>query len=147
MIMLRRKTSLTIHLMWCLGATALFMSGCTGPQGPAGPPGPPGPAGGGGHITAFRHTHSAANECSPGPGLSTFSIVDHASLNAKPNASVFVTALIGINATRTNTNPNSNLLVVYTGSQTFGTCPAERWIISGGDVTVGAQFNVMVTSP
>ena len=97
-------------------------------------------------MTAFRHTRTAANECSPGVGL-TFSVLDHALLNGNPNALVFVTALIGINPARTNTNSNSNLLVVYTGSQTFGTCPAGRWIVSGGDVAIGAQYDVAVVNP
>ena len=98
-------------------------------------------------MTAFRHTRTAANECSPGVGLATFSVLDHVLLNGNPNALVFVTALIGINPARTNTNPNSNLLVVYTGSQTFGTCPAGRWIVSGGDVAIGAQYDVAVVNP
>ena len=135
---------LIICLLLCICATGL--NACTpGPQGPPGPPGPQGPPGSGGNVTTFRHTHTAANEC--GPPLVTFSILDHPSLNGNPNALVFVTGLIGINAARTNTNPNSNLLVVYTGSQTFGTCPAGRWIVSGGDVAVGAQFDVLIASP
>lgn len=122
---------------------AMSLTACTGPQGPAGPPGP---AGSGGNVTAFRHTHTAANECaSPTPTL--FSVLDHPSLNGQADALVFLTALVGINGGRTHTNPNSNLLVVYTGSQTFGTCPAERWLISGGDISLGAQFDVMVASP
>jgi len=131
-----------IFLMFCFCAIAL--TSCTGPPGPPGPQGPPG---GGGNVSAFRHTRTAANECSPGAGLSTFSVLDHASLNGNANALVFVTALIGINPARTNTNPNSNLLVVYTGSQTFGTCPAGRWIVSGGDVATGAQYDVAVVNP
>jgi len=132
-------------IMICLLSffSAIALSACAGPPGP---PGPPGPAGSG-NVTAFRHTRTAANECSPGAGLSTFSVLDHASLNGNSNAQVFVTALIGINAAHTNTNPNSNLLVVYTGSQPFGTCPAARWIVSGGDVATGAQYDVMVVNP
>ena len=121
-------------------------AGPTGPPGSPGPPGPQGPPGPAGSKTiAFRHTRTVANEC--GPSLITFSLIDHPSLNGKPDALVFVTALIGINGARTNTNPNSNLLVVYTGSSAFGTCPAGSWIVSGGDVSTGAQFDVMVVSP
>lgn len=116
-----------------------------GPAGPAGPPGPPG-APGPGNVEAFRHTHTVENECNASAGP-TFSVVDHPSLNGNANALVFVTALIGINGTGTGPNPNSNLLVVYTGGSTFGTCPAGRWVIGGGDVTTGAQFNVMVVEP
>jgi hypothetical protein len=117
-----------------------------GPAGPQGLPGPQGPPGSSGaNVAAFRHTHTLANEC--GPALATFSVLDHPSINGNADAAVFVTALIGINGARTNTNPNSNLLVVYTGSESFGTCPAGRWIVGGGDVTTGAEFNVMVVTP
>ena len=140
----RSSSRLIIWLLLCIYATGLMA--CTpGPQGPPGPPGPQGPPGSGGGGITVRHTHTAANEC--GPPAATYSVLDHPSLNGNPNALVFVTALIGINAARTNTNPNSNLLVVYTGSQTFGTCPAGRWIVSGGDIAVGAQFDVLIASP
>jgi hypothetical protein len=111
--------------------------------GPAGPQGLPGPSGA--NVVTFRHTHTAGNEC--GPALAAFSVLDNPSLNGNADAFVFVTALIGINGARTNTNPNSNLLVVYTGSASFGTCPAGRWIVGGGDIATGAQFNVMVVNP
>ena len=137
----RRRFRIMTSLLFC--SCAISLSACAGPPGP---PGPAGPAGSG-NVTAFRHTRTAANECSPGAGLATYSALDHAALNGNPNALLFVTALIGINAGRTNTNPNSNLLVVYTGSQTFGTCPAGRWIVSGGDVATGAQYDVMVANP
>lgn len=142
--MKRFKAWSPIKICLLLSFCTIVVTSCTGPPGPPGPQGPPG---GGGNVTAFRHTRTAANECSPGAGLATYTTLDHASLNGNPNALVFVTALIGINAGRTNTNPNSNLLVVYTGSQTFGTCPASRWIVSGGDVSSGAQYDVMVASP
>jgi hypothetical protein len=126
------------------------VAGPAGPQGPVGPQGPEGPQGpagpGGANVEVFRHTRTVGNECvSPAPA--TFSVVDHLSLNGNADAMIFVTALIGINDLRTNNNPNSNLLVVYTGGAVFGGCPAGRWIIGGGDVTTGAQFNVMVVSP
>ena len=35
----------------------------------------------------------------------------------------------------------------YTGALSFGTCPAGRWIVAGGDISTGAQFNVMVVNP
>jgi hypothetical protein len=140
---LKRNSRIVICLLPFL--CAIGLTACTGPQGPPGPPGPQGPPGSG-NVTAFRHTRTAANECVP-PTPNTFTVLDHPSLNGNPNALVFVTALIGINAGRTNTNPNSNLLVVYTGSQAFGTCPAARWIVSGGDVTAGAQYDVMVVNP
>src|SRR2546421_395998 len=63
------------------------------------------------------------------------------------NGLVFVTAIVGINAGRTNTNPNSSMNLTYTGSASFGTCPAGRWIVAGGDIATGAQFNVMVVGP
>jgi hypothetical protein len=44
-------------------------------------------------------------------------------------------------------NPNSNLNLTYTGAASFGTCPAGRWIVAGGDIATGAQFNVMVVNP
>ena len=145
MNILKRVSSMTVCLLLCF--CVISLTACTGPQGPPGPPGPAGPPGGSGNVTAFRHTRTATNECTPGPGLATFSVLDHASLNGNANALVFVTALIGINSGRTNTNPNSNLLVVYTGSQTLGSCPGGRWIVSGGDVTTGAQYDVMVVNP
>src|SRR6266403_778837 len=46
-----------------------------------------------------------------------------------------------------NTNPNSNLNLTYTGTMSFGTCPAGRWIVAGGDIATGAQFNVLVVNP
>jgi hypothetical protein len=92
-----------------------------------------------GGPTAFRHTRTT--KCGP---FDEFSVVDHPLLNGKPNAMIIVTALIGINDTRTNTNSNQNLQVTYTGSMDFGTCPAERWLIRGGDTSDNAQFNVLV---
>jgi hypothetical protein len=73
--------------------------------------------------------------------------MDNASINGNASALIFVTAIVGINGDRSNTNPNSNLNLTYTGSETFGTCPAGRWILAGGDTATGAQFNVMVVSP
>jgi hypothetical protein len=130
----------------CLAAAGLIIVATTachpGPQGPPGPPGPPGP--GGANLVTFRHTRTAANTCGP---FTNFSVLDYPSINGNANALIFVTSIVGINSARTNTNPNSNLLVIYTGSASFGTCPAERWLVAGGDITVGAQFNVMVASP
>ena len=125
------------------------IAGPAGPRGPAGPQGPAGapgtcPACGGANVITFRHTRTVANTCGP---FTNFSVLDHPSINGNANALIFVTAIVGINSARTNTNPNSNLLVIYTGSATFGTCPAERWIVAGGDITPGAQFNVMVANP
>jgi hypothetical protein len=117
--------------------------GPAGPQGPAGPPGTcPGCAGG--NIVTFRHTRTLANTCGP---FNNFSVMDNPSINGNANALVFVTAIVGINAGRSNTNPNSNMNLTYTGSASFGTCPAGRWIVAGGDVSTGAQFNVMVVGP
>lgn len=113
--------------------------GIPGPQGPQGPPGP-----GGANIVTFRHTRTLGNTCGPS---GDFSVLDDPSINGKAGALIFVTSIVGINSTRTNTNPNSNLLVIYTGSEAFGTCPAGRWLVRGGDITTGAQFIVMVVNP
>jgi hypothetical protein len=91
--------------------------------------------------TVFRFTR--ATKCGP---FDEFSALDHPLLNGNPNAMIFVTALIGINAERTNTNSNQNLVVTYSGDSDFGTCPAGRWLIRGGDTSDNAQFNVMVVS-
>ena len=92
----------------------------------------------------FRHTRTVANTCGP---FNNFSFMDDPSINGNASAFVFVTAIVGINGDRSNTNPNSNLNLTYTGSEAFGTCPAERWILAGGDIATGAQFNVMVVGP
>lgn len=113
----------------------------TGPSGPPGPPGPPGP---GSNTTTFRHTRTVANICGPG---NNFSFIDNADTNGNPDATIFVTAIVGIQGDGSNTNPNSNWYLTYTGSSPFGTCPAQRWLIAGGDVSVGGQFNVMVVGP
>lgn len=117
--------------------------GPAGPQGPAGAPGTC-PACAGGNIMTFRHTRTVANTCGP---FNNFSVMDNPSINGNANALVFVTAIVGINAGRSNTNPNSNMNLTYTGSASFGTCPAGRWIVAGGDISTGAQFNVMVVGP
>lgn len=128
----------------------------TGPAGPPGPPGPPGPAGSpgpqgspgppgpGSNVTTFRHTRTVANICGLG---SNFSFIDNPAINGNPDAMIFVTAIVGIQGDRSNTNPNSNWYLTYTGGSAFGTCPAERWLIAGGDVSVGGQFNVMLVGP
>jgi hypothetical protein len=54
---------------------------------------------------------------------------------------------VGIQGDGSNTNPNSGWYLTYTGGAAFGTCPANRWIIAGGDVSVGGQFNVMIVGP
>ena len=125
------------------------IAGPAGPQGPAGAQGPPGPQGtcpacAGANIVTFRHTRTVANTCGP---FNNFSVMDNPSINGNANASIFVTAIVGINAGRTNTNPNSSMNLTYTGSASFGTCPAGRWIVAGGDIATGAQFNVMVVGP
>ena len=125
------------------------IAGPAGPRGPAGPQGPAGapgtcPACGGANVITFRHTRTVANTCGP---FNNFSIMDNPSINGNANALVFVTAIVGINAGRTNTNPNSSMNLTYTGSASFGTCPAGRWIVAGGDIATGAQFNVMVVGP
>lgn len=99
---------------------------------------------GGANILTFKHTRTVANTCGP---FDNFSVLDDPSINGNGNAAIFVTAIVGINAGRTNTNPNSNLNVTYTGALTFGSCPADRWIVAGGDISVGAEFNVMVVGP
>jgi hypothetical protein len=123
------------------------IAGPAGPQGPAGaqgPAGPQGPPGPGANVVTFRHTRTVANTCGP---FNNFSFMDQPSINGNPNALIFVTGIVGINGARTNTNPNSNLNLTYTGSLSFGTCPAGRWIVAGGDVATGAQFNVLVVQP
>jgi hypothetical protein len=128
------------------------VAGPAGPQGPSGPQGPTGaqgtcaqgPACAGANIVTFRHTRTVANTCGP---FNNFSVMDNPSINGNANALVFVTAIIGINAGRSNTNPNSSMNLTYTGSASFGTCPAGRWIVAGGDIATGAQFNVMVVGP
>jgi len=125
------------------------IAGPVGPRGPAGPQGPAGapgtcPACGGANVITFRHTRTVANTCGP---FNNFSVVDNPAINGNANALVFVTAIVGINAGRTNTNPNSSMNLTYTGSASFGTCPAGRWIVAGGDIATGAQFNVMVVGP
>jgi hypothetical protein len=125
------------------------IAGPAGPQGQAGPQGPAGPPGtcpacGGANVLTFRHTRTVANTCGP---FNNFSVMDNPSINGNANALVFVTAIVGINAGRTNTNPNSSMNLTYTGSASFGTCPAGRWIVAGGDIATGAQFNVMVVGP
>ena len=119
------------------------IAGPVGPQGPAGPQGTC-PACGGANVITFKHTRTVANTCGP---FNNFSVMDNPSINGNANALVFVTAIVGINAGRTNTNPNSSMNLTYTGSASFGTCPAGRWIVAGGDIATGAQFNVMVVGP
>jgi hypothetical protein len=123
------------------------VAGPPGPQGPAGaqgPVGPPGPAGSGANVVTFRHTRTVANTCGP---VNNFSFMDQPSINGNANALIFITGILGINGDRSNTNPNSNLNMTYTGTVSFGTCPAGRWVISGGDIATGAQFNVLVVQP
>jgi len=123
------------------------IAGPAGPQGPAGtqgPVGPQGPPGPGANVVTFRHTRTVANTCGP---FNNFSFMDQPSINGNANALIFVTGIVGINGARTNTNPNSNLNLTYTGTMSFGTCPAGRWIIAGGDIATGAQFNVLVVNP
>ena len=136
------------HLACTLALVLILvtLTACSaGPPGPQGPPGPAGPAGSGAaNILTFTHTRTVANTCGPTGDLSA---LDNPAINDKPDALIFVTSIVGINSARTNTNPNSNLLVIYTGSTSFGTCPAGRWLVRGGDVTTGAQFIVMVTNP
>ena len=125
------------------------IAGPAGPRGPAGPQGPAGapgtcPACGGANVITFKHTRTVANTCGP---FNNFSVMDNPSINGNANALVFVTAIVGINAGRTNTNPNSSMNLTYTGSASFGTCPTGRWIVAGGDIATGAQFNVMVVGP
>jgi hypothetical protein len=120
------------------------IAGPAGPPGAQGPAGPPGPAGPGANVVTFRHTRTAANTCGP---FSNFSFMDEPSINDNANALIFVTGIVGINGARSNTNPNSNLNLTYTGALSFGTCPAGRWIVAGGDIATGAQFNVLVVHP
>ncbi|MDQ1639547.1 MAG: hypothetical protein QOF62_2886 [Pyrinomonadaceae bacterium] len=119
-------------------------TGAQGPAGPVGPAGPAGPAGLGANSVTFRHTRTVANTCGP---FNNFSFMDQPSINGNANALIFVTGIVGINGARSNTNPNSNLNLTYTGTLSFGTCPAGRWIVAGGDIATGAQFNVLVVSP
>jgi len=119
-------------------------AGPAGAQGPTGPQGPVGPAGPGANVVTFRHTRTVANTCGP---FNNFSFIDQPSINGNGSALIFVTGIVGINAARTNTNANSNLNLTYTGTMSFGTCPAGRWILAGGDIATGAQFNVLVVQP
>lgn len=93
----------------------------------------------GGSTTVFRFTRTTT--CGP---FNDATVLDHASINGNSSAMIFVTALIGIDSNGSNTNPSQNVQLIYTGSSGFGSCPAERWLIRGGDVTDGAQFNVMI---
>ncbi|HJU56267.1 MAG TPA: hypothetical protein VJ715_16915 [Pyrinomonadaceae bacterium] len=106
------------------------------------------PAGGGGGVTAFRHTRTAATNCGPAGLTTEFSPLNHASINGNPNAKIFVTAIVGITAT--NSDANQNYFIVYTGAAAFGTCPAGRWLIRGGDADPsnfdGAQYNVLIVN-
>jgi hypothetical protein len=123
------------------------VAGAPGPQGPQGDPGPQGPPGpaGGSNITTFRHTKIAANTCGP---FGNFTVVDNPAINGNPDAKIFVTAIVGIQADRSNTNGNSNWYLTYTGASAFDTCAAGRWLIGGGDVTGAApEFNVMIVGP
>ena len=117
-----------------------------GPAGPPGSAGPPGtcPVCSGANIVTFRHTRTVANTCGP---FNNFSVMDNPAINGNAGAMVYVTAIVGINAGRTNTNPNSNMNLTYTGAASFGTCPAGRWVVAGGDISTGAQFDVMVVGP
>jgi hypothetical protein len=123
------------------------VAGAAGPQGPAGPQGtqgPPGPAGPGSNVTSFRHAKTAANTC----GLDDFfTVLDNPAINGNPDGMIFVTAIVGIQADRSNTNGNSGWYLSYTGGSAFGTCPTNRWLIAGGDVTDTAEFNVMIVGP
>jgi hypothetical protein len=94
----------------------------------------------------FRHTRTVAKTCGPGV-LTNFSVIDYLSLNGNGNASVFITGIVGIAADGSNANPNSHLNLTYTGTEAFGTRPAGRWIVAGGDIAVGAQFNVKLVGP
>ena len=106
------------------------------------------PAGGGGGVIAFRHTRTAATNCGPAGLTSEFSPLNHASINGNPNAKIFVTAIVGITAS--NSDANQNYFIVYTGGTPFGTCPANRWLIRGGDADPsnfdGAQYNVLIVN-
>lgn len=124
-------------------------SGPAGPPGPAGPAGPAGPPGPGANVTTFRHSRTVVNTCGPVVNPNHFTYIDNVAINGDPNAIVFVTAIVGIKGDGSNTNGNSNWYLTYTGPAGFGTCPADRWIIAGGDVEVAAsgQFNVMIVGP
>lgn len=108
----------------------------------------PSGGGGGGGVTAFRHTRTAATNCGPAGLTNEFSPLNHASINGNPNALVFITPIVGI--TTSNSDGNQNAFVVYTGSTSFGNCPANRWLIRGGDADPsnfdGAQYNVLIVN-
>lgn len=124
-------------------------AGPAGPPGPAGAAGPAGPPGPGANVTSFRHSRTVLNTCGPVASPNHFTFIDNPAINGDPNALVFVTAIVGIKGDGSNTNGNSNWYLSYTGAPGFGTCPANRWIIAGGDVEVVAsgQFNVMIVGP
>jgi hypothetical protein len=96
------------------------------------------PPSAGANIVTFRHTRTPDNMCGP---FDSYSLIDHPSINANADVFIFVTALV-----RT-TSPSSSLQLVYTGGEGFGTCPAARWVVRGGDALDGAQYNVMVVNP
>ncbi len=89
------------------------------------------------------------NTCGPVINPNHFTYIDNAAINGDPNAIVFVAAIVAIKGDGSNTNGNSNWYLTYTGAAGFGTCPANRWIIAGGDVEVAGsgQFNVMIVGP
>jgi len=118
--------------------------GAQGPQGIPGPQGPTGPAGGS-NITTFRHTRTVGNICGPALNPSGFTYIDNPATNGNPDATIFVTAIVGL--TGGGTNANQNWFLSYTDGAAFGTCPADRWIIAGGDISTGGQFNVMLVGP
>ena len=105
-------------------------------------------AGGGGGVIAFRHTRTAATNCGPSGLTAEFSPLNHASINGNANAKIFVTPIVGITAS--NSDANQNTFIVYTGASAFGTCPAGRWLIRGGDADPsnfdGAQYNVLIVN-
>ncbi|HEY0376352.1 MAG TPA: hypothetical protein VGC87_05280 [Pyrinomonadaceae bacterium] len=100
------------------------------------------PAGGGGGVTFFQVTRTVGNQCN-----GDFTLIDNAAVNGNANAQVLLTAILGRSGD--STNPNSSEFLVYTGATAFGAtvpCPANRWVIRGGDIMAGARFNVLVVN-
>jgi hypothetical protein len=94
-------------------------------------------AGGGGGVTFFQVTRSVGNQCN-----GDFTLIDNALVNGNASAKMLLTAILGRSGD--STNGNSSEFLLYTGATAFGSCPANRWVIRGGDITEGAKFNVLI---
>jgi hypothetical protein len=99
-------------------------------------------AGGGGGVTFFQVTRTVDNQCN-----GDYTLIDNAAVNGNASAKMLLTAILGRSGD--STNGNSSEFLVYTGATAFGSvvpCPANRWVIKGGDIMEGAKFNVLVVN-